>query len=89
MIIKIHHEYRDGYQGSSGSKVGPILVFVPGKAEIRLLTELIKTAVKRGYTSGLFPYGFHSDTPDRDRTFLTSSDNDPDTSRYGELVKHQ
>ena len=78
MIIKIHHEYRDGYQGSSGSKVGPILVFVPGKAEIRLLTELIKNAIKRGYTSGLFPYGFHADTPDRDRIFLTSGDKDPD-----------
>ena len=86
MIIKIHHEYRDGYQGSVESRLGPILVFVPGKAEIRLLTELIKNAVKRGYTSGLFPYGFHADTPDRDRVFLTTGDQDPDGSRYGELV---
>ena len=46
MIIKIHHEYKDGYQESDESKQGPILVFVPGKAEIRLLTELIKNAVK-------------------------------------------
>ena len=48
MIIKIHHEYRGGYQNSRGSITGPILVFVPGKAEIRLLIELIKNAVKRG-----------------------------------------
>ena len=86
MIIKIHHEYREGYQGSEASKQGPILVFVPGKAEIRLLAELIKNAVKRRYTSGLFPYGFHADTPDRDRVFLTTGDQDPDGSRYGELV---
>ena len=32
MIIKLHHEYRNGYQGSPQSKTGPILVFVPGKA---------------------------------------------------------
>ena len=74
MIIKIHHEYREGYQGSVESKLGPILVFVPGKAEIRLLTELIKNAVKRRYTSGW------------DRVFLTTGDQDPDGSRYGELV---
>ena len=85
MIIKIHHEYRDGYERSRGSIHGPILVFVPGKAEIRLLIELIKNAVKRGYTSGLYPYGFHADTPDRDRTFLTNGGDDPDPSRYGEL----
>ena len=85
MIIKIHHEYRDGYERSRGSINGPILVFVPGKAEIRLLIELIKNAVKRGYTSGLYPYGFHADTPDRDRTFLTNGGDDPDPSRYGEL----
>ena len=86
MIIKIHHEYKDGYQGSAEAKQGPILVFVPGKAEIKPLTELIKSAVKRRYTSGLFPYGFHADTPDRDRVFLTTGDSDPDESRYGELV---
>ena len=86
MIIKIHHEYRNGYKESAESIQGPILVFVPGKAEIRLLTELIKGAVKRRYTSGLFPYGFHADTPDRDRVFLTTGDPDPDGSRYGELV---
>ena len=85
MIIKIHHEYREGYEHSKGSIHGPILVFVPGKAEIRLLIELIKNAVKRGYTSGLYPYGFHADTPDRDRTFLTNGGDDPDPSRYGEL----
>ena len=85
MIIKIHHEYRKGYEGSKGSISGPILVFVPGKAEIRLLTELIKNAIKRGYTSGLYPYGFHADTPDRDRIFLTNGGDDPDPSRYGEL----
>ena len=83
MIIKIHHEYRHGYQGSAESIKGPILVFVPRKG---LLTELIKGAVKRRYTSGLFPYGFHADTPDRDRVFLTTGDPDPDGSRYGELV---
>ena len=88
MIIKIHHEYREGYQNSRGSITGPILVFVPGKAEIRLLTELIKNAVKRGYTRGLFPYGFHADTPDRDRNFLTNGGDDPDSSRYGELVNY-
>ena len=88
MIIKIHHEYRHGYQDSRGSITGPILVFVPGKAEIRLLTELIKNAVKRGYTSGLYPYGFHADTPDRDRNFLTNGGDDPDPSRYGELVNY-
>ena len=76
MIIKIHHECRNGYEGSTGSITGPILVFVPGKAEIRLLTELIKNAIKRGYTSGLYPYGFHADTPDRDRTFLTNGEED-------------
>ena len=88
MIIKIHHEYRNGYEGSAGSITGPILVFVPGKAEIRLLTELIKNAIKRGYTSGLYPYGFHADTPDRDRTFLTNGEEDPDPSRYGELQNY-
>ena len=88
MIIKIHHEYRNGYEGSKGSITGPILVFVPGKAEIRLLTELIKNAIKRGYTSGLYPYGFHADTPDRDRTFLTNGGEDPDPSRYGELQNY-
>ena len=87
MIIKIHHEYRDGYHGEPRSKKGPILVFVPGKAEIRLLTEMIKNAVNRGYTCGLFPYGFHSDTPDKDRDFLTASEDDPDISRYGELTE--
>ena len=55
MIIKIHHEYREGYHGEPRSKHGPILVFVPGKAEICLLTEMIKNAVNRGYTCGLFP----------------------------------
>ena len=64
MTSKVHHEYKDGYQGATESTQGPILAFVPGKAEIRLLTELIKCAVKRRYTSGLFPYGFHADTPD-------------------------
>ena len=88
MIIKIHHEYREGYQNSRGSISGPILVFVPGKAEIRLLTELIKNAVKRGYTLGLYPYGFHADTPERDRNFLTNGGDDPDPSRYGELVNY-
>ena len=88
MIIKIHHEYRNGYEGSKGSITGPILVFVPGKAEIRLLTELIKNAIKRGYTSGLYPYGFHADTPDRDRTFLTNGGEDSDPSRYGELQNY-
>ena len=76
MDIRTHHNPRKDR----------LLVFVPGKAEIRLLTELIKNAVKRGYTSGLFPYGFHADTPDRDRVFLTTGDKDPDMSRYGELV---
>ena len=33
-----------------------------------------------------FPYGFHADTPDRDRVFLATGDQDPDGSRYGELV---
>ena len=47
---------------------------------------MIKNAVNRGYTCGLFPYGFHSDTPDRDRDFLTAGEDDPDISRYGELV---
>ena len=88
MVIKIHHEYRNGYEGSAGSITGPILVFVPGRAEIRLLTELIKNAIKRGYTSGLYPYGFHADTPDRDRTFLTNGEDDPDPSRYGELQNY-
>ena len=88
MVIEIHHEYRNGYEGSSGSITGPILVFVPGRAEIRLLTELIKNAIKRGYTSGLYPYGFHADTPDRDRTFLTNGEDDPDPSRYGELQNY-
>ena len=86
MIIKIHHEYRDGYKDAPESVEGPILVFVPGKAEIRLLTDLIKNAVKREYTTGLFPYGFHADTPDRDRNFLTTGEPYPDISRYGELV---
>ena len=31
MIIKLHHEYKDGYQDVPESKEGPILVFVPGK----------------------------------------------------------
>ena len=84
MIIKIHHEYRNGYEGSKGSVTGPMLVFVR-KAEIRLLIELIKNVVKRGYTLGLCPYGFHADTPDRDRTFLTNGEEDPDLSRLGEL----
>ena len=43
-------------------RLGPILVFVPGKAEIRLLTELIKNAVERGYTAGIvsvwIPFGY-------------------------------
>ena len=65
-------------------KTGPILVFVPGKAEIRLLTDLIKNALKRGCTKGLWPYGFHADTPDRDRSFLTTGD----SSRYGELANY-
>ena len=86
MIIKLHHEYRNGYQNSPQSKVGPILAFVPGKAEIKLLTELIKNALKRGYTRGLWPYGFHADTPERDRGFLTTGDRDPDSSRIGELA---
>ena len=64
------------------------MVFVPGKAEIRLLTELIKNAVKRGYTLGLYPYGFHADTPDRDRTFLTNGEEDADPSRFGELQNY-
>ena len=88
MVIKLHHEYPHGYQDSPQSRTGPILVFVPGKAEIRLLTDLIKNALKRNYTKGLWPYGFHADTPERDRAFLTTGDDDPDSSRYGELVNH-
>ena len=88
MVIKLHHEYPHGYQDSPRSRTGPILVFVPGKAEIRLLTDLIKNALKRNYTKGLWPYGFHADTSERDRAFLTTGDDDPDSSRYGELVNY-
>ena len=87
-VIKLHHDYRNGYQGSPQSRTGPILVFVPGKAEIRLLTDLIKNALKRDYTTGLWPYGFHADTPERDRGFLTTGDRDPDSSRYGQLANY-
>ena len=88
MVIYLHHQYRDGHQKSVPTKTGPILVFVPGKAEIRLMIELIKNALKRGYTSGLWPYGFHADTPVEDHSFLRSGGRDPDSSRYGELANY-
>ena len=78
----------NGYQNSPATKTGPILVFVPGKAEIRLMIELIKNALKRGYTSNLWPCGFHADIPAKDRSFLTSGGRDPDSSRYGELANY-
>ena len=81
MILKLHHE-------CPATKNGPILVFVPGRAEIRLMIELIKNALKRGYTSNLWPYRFHADTPAKDRSFLTSCGRDPDPSRYGELANY-
>ena len=52
------------------------------------MIELIKNALKRGFASGLWPYGFHADTPTRDRSFLTSGGRDPDSSRYRELANY-
>ena len=41
--------------------------------------------MRRGFTSKLYPYGFHSDTPAQDRDFLFNGGMDPNESRRNEL----
>ena len=50
--MRLHHEHRKGYKEAPGSVTGPIVVFVPGRAEIKILIDTIKTAQKRGLTAG-------------------------------------
>ena len=52
------------------------------------MIELIKNDLKRGYTSGLWPYGFHADTPAKDQSFSKSGGRDPDPSRFGESANY-
>ena len=59
--------------------------FVPGKPEIVEIVELLKNNMRRGFTSKLYPYGFHSDTPAQDRDFLFNGGRDPNESRRSEL----
>ena len=46
---------------------------------------LLKNHMRRGFTAGLYPYGFHSDTPAQDRDFLFKGGRDPNPSRRDEL----
>ena len=61
------------------------MVFVPGKPEIIEIVELLKNNMRRGFTSKLYPYGLHSDTPAQDRDFLFNGGRDPNESRRNEL----
>ena len=41
--------------------------------------------MRRGFTAGLYPYGFHSDTPAQDRDFLFKGGRDPNVHGRDEL----
>ena len=84
-VITFHHRYPTGYPSASTPLMGTILVFVPGKPEITEIVELLKNNIRRGFTSQLYPYGFHSDTPAQDRDFLFNGSMDPNESRRNEL----
>ena len=84
-VITFHHRYPIGYPSASTPLNGTILVFVPGKPEITEIVELLKNNMRRGFTSKLYPYGFHSDTPAQDRDFLFNGGMDPNESRRNEL----
>ena len=85
-VITWHHRYPIGYPSSNTPLLkGTILVFVPGKPEITEIVELLKNNMRRGFTSKLYPYGFHSDTPAQDRDFLFNGGMDPNESRRNEL----
>ena len=48
-VLTLHHKYRNGYGrdehgNPDASPTGPIVVFVPGKAEIKILIDMIKNA---------------------------------------------
>ena len=61
--MTLHNDFWKGYKGHNGSITGPIVVFVPGRAEIKILIDMIKNAQRRGFTAGLLPYGFLADAP--------------------------
>ena len=84
-VITFHHRYPRGYPADDNPLEGTILVFVPGKPEITEIVELLKNNMRRGFTSKLCPYGFHSDTPAQDRDFLFNGGRDPNESRRNEL----
>ena len=84
-VITFHHRYPIGYPTANTPIAGTILVFVPGKPEITEIVELLKNNMRRGFTSKLYPYGFHSDTPAQDRDFLFNGGTDPNESRRNEL----
>ena len=76
-VITLHHQYAQGYPDKKGYTDGTILVFVPGKPEILAVIDLLKAAMRRGFTAGLFPFGFHSDIPAKDKDFLFKGTADP------------
>ena len=84
-VITFHHSDPVGYPTPNTPIGGTILVFVPGKQEITEIVELLKNNMRRGFTSKLYPYGFHSDTPAQDRDFLFNGGTDPNESRRNEL----
>ena len=47
--------------------------------------DLLKAAMRRGFTADLFPYKFHSDTPVKDKDCLFKGTADPNKQRYAEL----
>ena len=85
-VITLHHDYAEGYPDKRTPIDGTMLVFVPDKPEILEIIELLKNAMWRGFTAGLYPYGFHSDTPAQDRGFLFKGGRDPNVSRRDELI---
>ena len=84
-VITLHHQYATGYPDKIKPIEGTILAFVPGKPEILEIIELLKSAMRRGFTARLYPYGFHSDTPAQDRVFLFKGGRDPNIPRRDEL----
>ena len=67
-VIQIHNTNPEDYKRT---RKGTILVFVAGKSEIALVTQMITTLQNRGHTANLYPYGFHADLPLKDKDLLT------------------
>ena len=56
-----------GYPDAKGTKAGTIVVFVPGKPEIKNFMTMFKEWQKQGYAANLYPSAFSSDTSTKDR----------------------